>query len=55
MSLIQCFIPILSYWEWEICITIKVYARIGLVLHNNQLSAEPLKELRSPGHLLTAP
>ena len=29
MSLTQCFIPILSYWEWENRIIGKIHAKIG--------------------------
>ena len=55
MSLTKCFIPILSFWEWEVWITSEICARVGSVLHDNQLLAEKIKELSSPKHLLTTP
>ena len=51
MSLTKRFIPILSFWEWEVWISSEIYARLGPVIHEDQLSVEPIEELRSPTHL----
>ena len=55
MSLNKFFDPILSLWEWEVWVSNEVYAGVGPILHENQLSLEPIKKLWPLGHLLATP
>ena len=55
MSLTKFFVPILSLREWEVWVSSEVCAGVGPILHENQLSSEPIKKIWPLGHLLATP